>query len=98
MRRALAVLAVVALVSLFPKPADALPCGREIDRIFYNDCGPGPKTIVGEIYTDCDGNTSSWGTTSPFEERTTTNCCTGVTRTTFWECGIQVSTLNTCIC
>ena|SRR5215218_9955968 len=98
MRRTLAVLAVVAFASLFPKPSEALPCGREIDHIYYNDCGPGPKTIVGEVYTDCDGNTSSWGVTSPFEERHIINCCTGVDRVTFWECNTQVSSLDICVC
>src|ERR1043166_3960639 len=94
MRRMLPALAVVALVSLYAAPAQTLPCGRETDRIFYNDCGPS-RTIVGEIYTDCDGNQSSWGTVTDFEERTITNCCTGVSRTTLWECGVQVGTLDT---
>ena len=98
MKRALAALAVVACISLFPKPTQALPCGRETDRIFYNNCGPGPHTIVGEIYTDCDGNVSSWGVTSDFEERHIINCCTGVERVTFWECNTQVSSLTICVC
>ena len=98
MRRTLAVLVVIACASLFPKPTEALPCGREVDRVFYYNCGPGTHAVVGEIFTDCDGNVSSWGVTSDFEERTITGCCTGTARTTYWECGIQVTSLNTCIC
>ena len=98
MRRRFAVLAVLACVSLFPQQTQSqVPCGREVDRIYWSGCGPG-RVIVGEVYTDCDGSSSSWGTTSDFEERYITNCCTGSTRHTFWECGYQVSNLDTCIC
>ena len=98
MRRALGVLAVIAIVSLIPKSTEAFPCGREVDRIYYDNCGPGTHNIVGEIYTDCDDNTSSWGVTSDFEERSITNCCTGLTHTTYWECGTQVSSFAICVC
>jgi hypothetical protein len=95
MRRTLATLSVLVLLSLFPAPSFAFQ--NEVDRIFYNDCGPN-RVAVGEIFTDCRGNTTSWGVTSDFEERHTTTGCDGPTRTTYWECGVQVSSLDVCIC
>lgn len=97
-KRSFVALAVIAVASLYASQTHALPCGRETDRLFYDNCGPGPHNIVGEIYTDCDGNTSSWGVTSDFEERDITNCCTGVTRVTFYECGSPVTNFNICLC
>ena len=97
MRRMLPILAVVAVVSFYAAPARTQLCARETDKLFFNNCGP-QRMIVGEIYTDCDGNVSSWGTVTDFEERDITNCCTGATHTTLWECGVQVTTLDTCIC
>lgn len=96
MRRAFAIVAVIALASLYPKPSFAIQ--DEVDRIFYNGCGPN-RVQVGEIFTDCAGDTVSWGDVTDFEERHTTSGCSGTGGgVTYWECGYQVSSLNSCIC
>jgi hypothetical protein len=95
MRRAFAVLSILTLASLYTAPALAIQ--NEVDRLFYSDCGPN-RVVVGEIFTDCRGNTTSWGQVTDFEERHTTTGCDGPTRTTYWECGVQVSSLDVCIC
>ena len=95
MRQALAVLAILVFVSMIPMPALAIV--NEVDRVFYNDCGPG-RFIVGEIYTDCTGHVTAWGQVTDFEERNTTVGCDGPTTTTYWECGVKVKSLDICIC
>ena len=97
MKKLLAALVVVAAVSFFPKNADAIICTNEVVHTYYNTCGSG-RYVVGETIKDCDGYIYSWGSTSDFEERTVTNCCTGYSRTTYYECGTVVSNLDTCIC
>ena len=93
-RRFPAVLAILAVVSLFPSPAFAV---NEVDHVFYDHCGAN-RIVVGEIYTDCLGHTTSWGRVTNYEERHTTVGCDGPTTTTYWECGTQVSSLDVCIC
>ena len=95
MRRMLAVLSILAFAALYPTPTLAFQ--NEVDHVFYNTCGPN-RSVVGEIYTDCTGHTVSWGRVTNYEERHTTIGCDGPTTTTYWECGTQVSSLDTCIC
>ncbi len=95
MRRALAIFSIFAFASLYPTPGRAIQ--DEVDRIFYNDCGPN-RVQVGEIFTDCAGDTVSWGDVTDFEERHTVIGCGGQASTTYWECGYQVSSLDVCIC
>ena len=95
MRRSLAILSILAFAIFYSAPVFAFQ--NEVDRVFYNDCGPN-RYVVGEIYTDCLGHTTSWGRVTDFEERHTTVGCDGPTTTTYWECGVQVSSLDICIC
>jgi hypothetical protein len=95
MRRMLAVLTVLALAVVYSAPAFAFQ--NEVDRVFYDTCGPN-RSVVGEIYTDCLGHTTSWGQVTNYEERNTTIGCDGPTTTTYWECGVRVSSLDVCIC
>ena len=95
MRRALAVLSIFAVASLYPASTFAIV--NEVDHVFYNHCGVN-RSVVGEIYTDCTGHTTSWGRVTNYEERHATVGCDGPTTTTYWECGTQVSSLDTCIC
>ncbi len=94
MRRTAAVLTIVTLAVLYAAPALAV---NEVDRVFYDHCGAN-RTVVGEIYRDCLGHTTSWGQVTNYEERHTTIGCDGPTTTTYWECGTQVSSLDVCIC
>ena len=95
MRRFATILAVTALIALVAAPMFARQ--NSVDRVFYNDCGPN-RIVVGEIFTDCTGQVTSWGQVTDFEERHTTKGCDGPTTTTYWECGGQVSSLDICIC
>lgn len=95
MRRASTLLLVFAFAVIYAAPTFART--NEVDRIFYNDCGRN-RVVVGEIFTDCLGHTTSWGVVTDFEERHTTTGCDGPTFTTYWECGVKVSSLDICIC
>ena len=94
MRRASVVFSILVLAILYATPALAV---NEIDRVFYDTCGPN-RVVVGEIYRDCLGHTTSWGRVTNYEERHTTIGCDGPTTTTYWECGVLVSSLDVCIC
>ena len=95
-RRAVAVLAVLALVSIYPLPTRADPM-FEVYRTFWSTCGPS-RTVVGEIYIDCNGNESSWGVTTDFEERWVYECETSNAWHFYIQCGSFVGSMNTCYC
>lgn len=76
LRRALiaAVLAVTAFVAVPGSPAQARAC--KIDHIcyldFYSDSTH--TTLVGGTLTYCDGETTSWGRRSGYQEFTESPC------------------------
>jgi hypothetical protein len=70
----MAVLVVVVVIGLalgHSSRAFAKPC-FSIDTAYYSDASF--TTQVGERYIPCDGQTWSWGTTSPYYETTTEPC------------------------
>jgi hypothetical protein len=94
--RTLLAIAVCAVAALYPIHSQAIG-GRETDRLYFSDCDG--AQLVGEVYTDCDGYTTSWGIVSDFEERHVIRCATGVETVTYWECHTQVAHWGgLCIC
>jgi hypothetical protein len=82
--------------ALFPKPSLAPPLYDEVDR-YYDTCGPN-RVVIGEEHFPCSGSSSSWGTTSLFLEEIDTNCNTHAVSHYYFECGVEVSSLDTCVC
>ena len=93
--RALVVGVVVVVTALYPGRIQAI--GFEHIYTYYDTCGPN-RVVVGQRDLDCDLNDTFWGVTTDFKAVTLISCSNGSSTTTYYECGIQVSSLDTCIC
>jgi hypothetical protein len=90
-------LTVLFGVSMFFVPRSSPAVAGSTRVKYYDTCGPN-RVLVGVEYDDCYGNYTSWGVETNYVMETDKNCATGVSINIFTECGVQVSSLDDCIC
>ena len=97
MRNHLLRIAAAAVFVCFFLPATSQAYLSVDDDIYYDKCGPG-RVVVGEEKLTCDGTYTFTGVTSNYVENIVTTCRTGAKHYYYFQCGVEVSSLDVCYC